>query len=193
LRLILPFDVETNGMPEWGIPSEDPKQPHIVQLAAMLVDELNGKVMNTMDVIVKPKGWDITPEMTEIHGISFEQAMDEGIPEEDALDQFMDMYIQCSLRIAHNTTFDNRIIRIALKRYRPDLVSDEEWKDKTKYFCTYQKAKKVMGDKDGHTLGECYKYFTGKDMENAHSAMPDIKACLEVYHGIQALRGENDV
>jgi len=33
-------------------------------------------------------------------------------------------------------------------------------------------------------LGEAYKFFTGKDLEGAHNAMVDVKACIEVYFGI---------
>lgn len=32
------FDTETTGLPLFEQPSEDPRQPHIVQLAACLVD-----------------------------------------------------------------------------------------------------------------------------------------------------------
>jgi DNA polymerase-3 subunit epsilon len=186
MKYILPFDSETSKMPEWTMRSHDPAQPHIVQLAAVLVEEVARVHVDQMDVIVRPDGWTIEPDTIEIHGITQEQAMDEGIPEDEALDMFMELYKRCDLRIAHGTNFDNRIIRIALMRYRPDLVSDEEWKNKALYFCTYQKGKKIMGGKAGHTLEECYLYFMKKEMEGRpHSAMPDTKACLDIYYEIQ--------
>ncbi len=187
-RSLLIFDTETTGIPEWKIPSEDPCQPHIVQLAAKLVDEETREVKEEMDVIVKPEGWAITPEMTEIHGISHEKAWDEGILEPVALMQFMDMHHQCDLRIAHNTTFDNRIIKIAMARYMSALLDDGEWwKDRDTYFCTLAKSRKIIGGKDGHTLTECYKYFTDKDLEGAHNAMVDVNACMEIYFAMKDL------
>jgi DNA polymerase-3 subunit epsilon len=182
---ILPFDTETTGLPDWKSPSGAEHQPHIVQLAAILADPATRKDIATLDVIIKPDGWDIPQETIDIHGITTERAMDEGIPEAEALDQFIELYRQCSLRVAHSTTFDNRLIRIALKRYRPDLIRDDEWKDKAKYFCTLMNARKIMGGKDGHTLGECYHYFFGKPLEGAHNAMVDTRACMEIYWAMQ--------
>jgi DNA polymerase III alpha subunit (gram-positive type) len=165
----------------WKERSEDPDQPHIVQLGAVLVDGDTREEIDSLDVIVKPEDWTISQEMTDIHGISHEQAMDEGIPEEDALEQFLELWQLCDKRIAHNTTFDNRIIRIAMKRYCPDLVSDDIWKDRSLYVCTLSNARKIMGGKDGHTLGEVYKHFLGKELVGAHNAMIDSRACLEIY------------
>lgn len=174
------FDNETNGMPVWQEPSNRKCQPHIVQLAAILCDE-DRKNIGEMDVIVQPDGWEIPDDMTEIHGITTEQALDVGIPEKEALQMFLDLYGRCGLRIAHNTTFDNRIIRIALKRYMRDLIPDEEWKNRELYYCTLMHSRKIMGGRSGHTLEEAYLYFIGKELENAHSAMADTRACMEIY------------
>lgn len=181
---LLPFDSETTGIPNWKLPSESEEQPHIVQLAALLVDSETKEEIASLDVIVKPNGWIIPQETIDIHGITNEMAMDVGIPEEEALQMFIDLYLKADLRIAHNTTFDNRIIRIGLKRHFPNVIPDDEWKDKERYFCTLNKFKKLVGGKDGHTLGEAYKYFTNKEFEGAHNAMNDTRACLDVYYGL---------
>jgi hypothetical protein len=89
-KLILGFDAETNGIPIWKEPSDSENQPHIVQLAAILVDEDTREEVDSMDVIVKPDGWEISQEMTDIHGISMEQAMDVGIPEPEALQMYLE-------------------------------------------------------------------------------------------------------
>lgn len=182
---ILGWDTETNGLPVWKERSEHESQPHLVQMAAILCDEETGEVVEGMDVIIKPDGWIIPEETIEVHGITEDIAEAKGIPEQEALQMFIDLYRKCGLRVAHNTTFDNRLIRIALKRYLPDLIPDEEWKDKDNYFCTLMKSRKIMGGKSGHTLGEAYKYFTGNDLDGAHNAMVDTKACLEIYFAMK--------
>lgn len=178
------FDTETTGLPVWNRPSGTDMQPHIVQLAAILVDLDTRKVLQSIDVIVKPDGWTIPEETVEVHGITNELANEVGIPESAVLGMFINLWNQCNLRIAHNTTFDNRIIRIALKRYMPNLISDEVWKDKDSYYCTLINFRKIKGGKKGHTLIEAFEYFTGLELENAHNAMADAIACKEVYFGI---------
>ena len=187
---ILFFDTETTGIPDWKSPSGEGHQPHIVQLAAILCDSETREPIETMDVIVAPDGWEIPPETTEIHGTSMEQAMAEGVKELAAIDQFMGLYDRCDIRVAHNTTFDNRIIRIALKRYLPDLISDDVWKNKETYYCTLMKARKIMGGKSGHTLTEAYRHFTGRDIEDAHTAIGDARACMDIYFAIKELEAE---
>ena len=178
---ILVFDTETTGLPDWKTPSDGDNQPHIVQLGAMLVDKVSRKVIQSMDVIVKPNGWDIPEETTEVHGITTSFANDVGVPEKDALEMLLALHSAAHLRVAHNTTFDNRIIRIATKRYCNDDVI-EAWKE-ADYFCTMVNGRKIMGGKQP-TLAEAYKFFTDKDIVEAHSAMPDAIACMEVYFGI---------
>lgn len=181
---LLPFDSETTGMIFWKERSGLKKQPRMVQLAALLVDSETKETLESMDVIIEPDGWIIPQEAIDIHGITNEKAHDVGIPEKEVLEMWLDMWEKCTLRIAHNTTYDNRIIRIALKRYLPKLIPDDIWKDREFYYCTLNNYKKWIGGKSGHTLEEAYKHFTGVELEGAHDAMVDTKACMEVYWGL---------
>jgi len=74
-------DAETTGLPIWKEPSEDERQPHIVQLAGLLVNEDTQRVIQSIDVIIKPDGWVIPSEAIEIHGITNHLAENVGIPE----------------------------------------------------------------------------------------------------------------
>lgn len=184
------FDTETTGLPDWQSPSESEHQPHLVQLAAHQFEVATGQIIQSMDVIIKPDGWEIPKEVSDIHGITQEHALAVGIPEKLALEMFLALW-GGRVRIAHNTTFDNRIIRIATKRY-----SDEEtinrWHE-GEYECTGLLSKPILQlppyGKYGYKmpkLGEAYEYFTGKKLENAHTAIADCNACLEVYKAIKA-------
>jgi len=181
--ILVPFDTETNGIPDWKTPSNDPAQPHIVTLAALKVDEETLEIKDRLDLIVKPDGWywDEDCEAFKKHGITMEYAMEHGIPEADAVNQFIEFWAGCDYRIAYNTTFDNRIIRIALKRYHPELV--DIWKDGP-YKCTSLLAQKNLKLSKRPKLEAAYLTYTGKELEGAHNAMNDTMACLDVYRGI---------
>lgn len=132
-------------------------------------------------------------EAAEIHGITNEYATTVGLPEEHVVTNFMMLFEILhktnGVRVAHNTTFDNRIIRIALKRYFSDKTADL-FKEAT-YECTGLLSKPIMKMEPKNRYGykmpklsEAYEYFTGKELENAHSAIADTNACLDIYWAI---------
>lgn len=99
--LILSYDTETTGIPDWKIPSDSPDQPHLVSLAAILVNAETREVVDSMDVIIKPDGWEIPQETIDIHGITMEIAEKEGIPEQEALEMFLAMRGDHELSLIH--------------------------------------------------------------------------------------------
>lgn len=184
LRL-LPYDTETTGIPNWKTPSDGPDQPHLVQLAALLIDGTTRKVRSSMDVIIKPDGWLIPVEASNIHGITTEKAMELGIPERDALAMFMDMWNiqgeQCN-RIAFNEMFDARILRIAQLRH-PEVVPAElaaDWKA-GRAECAMRMARPLCGLPKAPSLHEAYRHFTGLVLPEAHTALGDTLGCATVY------------
>lgn len=194
------YDTETTGLPLWNDPSDDPRQPHIVQLAAMLVDLDAQKTISSLDLIIAPDGWSIPPEMTAIHGIEDTYARQVGVLEELALSAFMALWLKADVRIAHNESFDARIVRIALKRHMSDAPAKlhDDWKA-GKAECTQKMSTpilalpptdKMMKAGFGHkyksaNLREAYKFFYQTDFDGAHSAMADAQACAAVYYAIQ--------
>ena len=189
------YDTETTGLPLFKEPSEHPDQPHIVQIAAVLVDLDTRKEISSMNVIVRPDGWDIPSEVTAVHGITTEFAREVGVPESIAVGMFMELWNH-NLRIAHNETFDARILRIALMRHEDQATADDWKAGQTQ--CTAQlsppilklpptEKMKAVGRNHHKTanLGDAYRHFTGKEIENAHSALADVKACMDVFFAIQ--------
>lgn len=191
---VLFFDTETTGLPDFKAPSEAPQQPHIVQLAACLVDLDTRQTIASMDVIIRPDGWTIPDEVSAIHGITTEHAIEFGVPESMAVSMFMDLW-RGRLRVAHNEQFDARILRIALLRFEDPETADK-WKA-GQADCTARLATPICkipptpkmvaaGFNKFKTanLGEAYRHFTGKELENAHSAMADVMGCMEVFFKI---------
>lgn len=198
MELILLYDTETNGLPQWNLPSEDPSQPHITQLAAELCDEHNGNTIATLNTLIRPDGWAIPDDLAELTGITTERALAEGIPIADALRQFTPLWRRASMRVGHNESFDARMLRI---EYFRELDADDPFHDQWKggqAFCTQGRCTKILnlpptakmlaaGRKHAKSpnLGEAYKFFTGKELEGAHDAMVDVAAAKAVYFGIK--------
>lgn len=184
---ILFFDTETTGLPDWKVPSDSEHQPHLVQLAAILADADTRREIATLDLIIRPDGWEIPDEVAEIHGITQEHAEAVGVNEELAVTLFHELW-SGHRRVAHNRAFDQRIIRIAMKRYGFGEKPMEEWADKETFDDTMLIAKPIMelppkgryGWKQPK-LSEAYEHFIGKPLENAHSAMADTRACMQIY------------
>lgn len=188
------YDTETTGLPLFSEPSEDPRQPHIVQLAAQLVDLDTHAQLAAFDVIVRPDGWTIPDDVVAVHGITTERAAALGVSESMALGMLLELWHEADprTRIAHNETFDARIVRIALMRYEDQGLADR-WKaaparctaTMTTPLCKLPPTPKMLaaGRKNFKTpnLGEAYRHFTGLELANAHTAGADVDACRLVY------------
>lgn len=190
---LLFYDVETTGLPDWHQPSGAEQQPHMVQLAAALVDNETRNPIQSMNVIIRPDDWKIPDDTTRVHGINTELAVKTGVPESVALDMFLALWHASDCRVAHNEQFDARIIRIATKRYSPETTQDEWKAGNANKFCTMRDSTGILklpktNGKGGHKypkLEEAYQFFTGTEMANCHTAQDDVQACSAVYWEIQ--------
>lgn len=197
MKPILFYDTETNGLPLWNQPSEHPAQPRITQLAAELIDADTGNTLAFMNMMIRPEGWTIPEELEKLTGITNALAARFGHQIDSAIDMFVTMWSEAEIRVAHNESFDARMIRIeAMRCYREDHGLHEDWKNGT-VFCTQSNstsilnlpptAKMVAAGRNhakSPNLGEAYEFFTGKKLEGAHNAAVDLAACKAVYFGI---------
>lgn len=184
------FDTETQHLPLFKEPSEHPEQPHIVQLAARLVELDTRKLISSMDVIIRPDGWTIPAETTAIHGITTEHALDVGVPEVLAVQMLLALWERADFKVAHNESFDTRIVRIAQLR-NPAAFSEaqaEAWKAAPANCTCYMARPHTKLDKNKlPKLGEAYRHFFGIDFPDQHTAMGDTLACEAVFFAIRDL------
>jgi len=187
MNLALFYDTETTGLPLFSEPSEDPRQPHIVEFAATLVDLDLRRSIASAHLVARPDGWEIPEEVAAIHGITTEYAMRVGVDERYIIETMLNLHRLANVRVGHNQSFDARIIRIGLKRFGfGDAIADEF--KAAPALCTASMARphtKLPKNKMP-TLGEAYRHFTGEDFPEAHSAKADTSACAEVFFAIRA-------
>ncbi len=203
MNIALFYDTETTGLPLFSEPSEDPRQPHIVQLAAALVDVDARKTIASIDTIIKPDGWTIPAEVSAIHGITTEHAMDVGVSESMAVGMLLELWREgARTRIGHNEQFDARILRIALMRHEDAPLSDR-WKAGAAEctarmatpLCALPPTAKMRAANRNHfktpNLGEAYAALCGGNLVGAHRAMADVHGCMAVYFAIKAKAAPN--
>lgn len=196
--MLVVYDTETCGIPDFRAPSDAPTQPHLVQLA-MATFEDDGTEVGHYCVLVKPDGWTIPADVVAVHGITTERATAEGVPEADAARAYADAIREASLRVAHNERFDRRIMRIAM--LRSGMTREQiELLEARPAFDTCAVASPIVNlpptDKmvaAGFTkpkppkLAEAIKFFFDEELVGGHDALVDVRACARIYFHLAAL------
>lgn len=186
------FDTETTGLPDFNADLTHPKQPHIVQLALLLTDE-GGRELMSWKSPIKPEGFviDETSKAFEVNKIGNDMANKYGVQLRQVLAMFRMFESRAILKVAHNYRFDGFLLKSA--HARTGVAPIEPPIEK---FCTMKAITEVMKldptpnmiaagfhDKPkSASLAEAYRFVTGgKEIEKAHDALADVKACKEVF------------
>jgi len=180
MKNVLSFKTETSGLPLWRARSNDKGQPHIVRLAAVLCDGKTQEVIDQMDVIIRPEGWEIPKETIDVHGVTNQHANENGISEAAAVEMFIKLCGD-SVRVSSNKQFNQRIIRIALKRYATE-EQQEKWAEKENHFCAMKMAKDDIGNKQ-ITLTEAHRHYTSQIVSGADS-LDNAKLASRIYFAV---------
>ena len=174
--MILFFDTETTGLPRFKEPSDDSRQPHLIQIAALLCD-FNGNDVETLSTIVKPGDNAVMEsEAYAAHGISLARARATEI-------------------VGHNVSFDKRIMRIASARWL-----GSKWSTELPTFCTMRRSQAIVDLPPTPAmvranrnwpkppkLVECMKHFFNEGLDGAHDALIDVTACKRVYFHLRSM------
>ena len=176
------FDTETTGLPRsWKAPVTDLNNwPRLVQLAYLFYDSSGNKISNA-NFIIKPEGFTIPRDASGIHGISTERALTEGQNLSFVLQQFDKLVQQATYLVAHNISFDEKII--GAEFLRNGMVNSISSKRK---ICTMERTTNfcAINGQYGYkwpTLSELhYKLFKTNFVE-AHNAAADIEATAKCF------------
>lgn len=183
--MYLIFDTETTGLPKnWRAPLTDLKNwPRIVQIAWEMYDA-ERKLVDSQNLIVKPIGFSIPKEASDIHGISQERAMEEGVPIADALALFQNAIQNSQAIIAHNLDYDQTVVSAEFLRLKKAIPFTRK-----KLICTKEEATEFcrLPGKYGFkwpTLAELYDILFDEDFEGAHDALVDVRATSRCFFAL---------
>ena len=186
--MYLTFDTETTGLPRnWRAPLEDVENwPRMVQVA-WLNHDAAGNLINTHSHIIKPEGYRIPYGAAKVHGITTERAMAEGEDLSEILALFAADVANADYLIAHNMSFDEKIIGAELLRKDIDHTLFETTRLCTKILSTdYCAIPNRYGYKWPSLTELHYKLF-GKDFDDAHDATADAAAAARCYFELKRL------
>lgn len=207
---VLVFDTETTGLPE-GYPSfyDTAKWPHVVQLSYCLYDCTLNKIIIENDHIISI-GNDvvISPKSIEMHKITKEISQNKGIPIERALESFNVCVQTADILMAHNFSFDKRMLIVEHIRSvnRAQTIRNYTLKNQKQLFsshkrefCTMKESKdfcniKAISSKNGEeyikfpSLSELHQKLFGflPDQMSIHNSLIDVRLCLKC--GLELLR-----
>jgi len=176
------FDTETTGLPRnWKAPVTDlDNWPRMIQIAWILCDT-QGNRLSTEVFIIKPVGFTIPEEASNIHGITTVKALSDGLALMDVLTKFKAAVERAIYIVAHNISFDEKIMGAELLRNEVDSNFEN-----TRKLCTmkssteYCKIPGMYGYK-WPTLSELHIKLFGEGFEDAHDALVDISVTEKCF------------
>lgn len=178
---ILFIDTETTGLPPKKYTSyNDPdwEHCHLVQIAWELRDPDTEELINSECFTIKPNNFIIPLESTNIHGISHEYALQNGVELSEVWIKLKELLPIVEIIVAHNIYFDNKIILSELFR-NEEYELFKLWREKQR------KCTMIMGTPPGQRwlkLAALYeKLFGEKPDGQLHTADADVAICSKIY------------
>ena len=182
------FDTETTGLPKsWRAPVTDLNNwPRMIQLAYLLTDAEGNKLAGG-DYIIKPVGFTIPEDAARIHGITTERALKEGADLLGVLLEFQAALGRAEYLIAHNISFDEKIMGAEfLRNNLPDTLPAK------KKICTMNSSTEFCAIPGPYgnkwpKLAELHNKLFQADFEGAHNAVADIAATAKCFWELKKL------
>jgi DNA polymerase III epsilon subunit-like protein len=182
------FDTETTGVPkDWNAPITNfSNWPRLVQLAWLLYDS-NGKLILKNESVIKPIGFDIPKEASDVHGITTVYATKYGKNIKDVLSNFEEQCLKSKYLVAHNINFDSKVMGSEfLRNISRNPISKLELLCTMECATDYCKIEGFYGYK-WPKLSELHIKLFGKDFEDAHDALADIEATARCFWEMRKL------
>ena len=199
---IIVFDTETTGFPDragydksyppWAIAHY--AKCRVIQLAYAVYEIGRGgkaKLVGEKMSYIQPDGWSVPADAMAIHGKTTEFLISYGRPIRDVLTEFEGDLSGCLLLVGHNVEFDKNAMAAEAWRYgMGDLGA------KIAAFtavCTMRAAKEFCGAVNDKgvvkfpRLAELYTKIFGREPDNQHDALGDVRATAQCYFHMREL------
>lgn len=176
-RNIVAFDVETTGL--------DTSKDYVIQLSGVKFDKDFNILGEFNEYVIPPhRDWEIAEGAFEKHGLTKEFIKENGRYIYEVGVEFLNFIADCDLLSYNGNRFDVKILSKDLKAAGLDLDLNR----------TFYDALALEAKLQPRTLDAIYKKYTGKDLENAHNALYDVKATIEIFkHQMDSFRQDVEI
>jgi len=172
---IVCFDVETTGL--------NPLTNHIIQLSMIRFNSKTFEVVVEKNWYVRPliDTFEMEPSAEAVHGLSKEFIMENGVKLSEIYPEIIEILGDCDVLTYNGNAFDVGFLYNDLKEYGLFIDFNRKFYD----------AYTIECGRNSRRLVDVYKRYTGNDLENAHDALSDVKATIEVFK-YQGLDNQDD-
>ena len=177
------FDTETTGLPkDYNAPSSDLDNwsCRLVQLSWIMKDD-NQSLLSQGDFIIKPEGFEIPVESSQIHGITTEIAKEKGVDLKKAVYYFLGACRMADLIVGHNVNYDMHVVGAELIRtWGKDYIETLPTADTMLASIDLCKIPGKYGYKYPKLM-ELHNKLFGCEFEDAHNSFADISATEKCF------------
>lgn len=177
------FDTETTGLPKrYDAPSSDLENwsCRLVQLSWLMEDD-SKTLLSQGDLIIKPDGFEIPKQASDVHGITTEMALEKGVDLKKAIYYFLGACKMADIIVGHNVNYDMHVVGAELIRScGKDYIEKFPTADTMLASIDLCKIPGKYGFKYPRLM-ELYNVLFGCDFDNAHNSFADISATEKCY------------
>jgi len=198
-RNVLVFDVETTGL----IPKKTDNlslMPFIIQLSFIVFNVNTYQIIQKYNSYIKIENIVLEDFIVNLTGITNAICETKGVPVKDAITELYKAYLVCDCIIAHNLSFDKRMIEIEMQRNNlpfpifanPHIPMHCTMMDSI-FICNI-----AIDGKNGKfmkfpKLVELYNKLFRYVPENLHNSMVDVLVCLRCFLKIKLKKDIHNV
>lgn len=182
-RMIVVLDTETTGLPARGAqPEQTSLWPRLVSIAWSCVERKRCTGLNAR--IIKPCGYKIPTAASKVHGITTENARENGVDLESVFDALCNTIENASHVVCYNTGFDRGVLISEAIRTNHErattLLNQKPW------YCLMKKVMRHLQLKCFIKLEKAYgiicKNSTAqREPITFHRAEDDVKATVAIF------------
>lgn len=173
------LDTENNGLFDYSRPADAPGQPRVAQVGLLFVNH-KYEIEGEHEFLIRPEGWEMTPEATVVNGITTEMLREHGVPIKEALDLYANGIDARRVISGFNISFDMKGMRAESRRNGMD-----DRYLQTRNLCLMWATRSIVGAVDSRgkvkvpSLQEACAFFK-IEQPQAHSALADARSAYQL-------------